>query len=86
MERANGASGSSSQHEPEQASKHADQIPDLNEHLLIPLHLLDHPRWHISVPFLDCTNCMQYLAIVLLYLPVGSVGYPLHSSFIIGHP
>ena len=57
MERANGASGSSSQHEPEQASKHADQIPDLNGRLLIPIHLLDHPWWHISVPFLDCTNC-----------------------------
>lgn len=66
------------------ASKHADQIPALNEHHLIPLRPLDYPQCHIPVPL--GLHHLQYLAIVLLYLPVGSVGYLLHSSFFIGHP
>lgn len=39
-----------------QASKHADQIPALNEHL-IPLRLPDHPRCGTSQLLLDYTNC-----------------------------
>lgn len=65
------------------ASKHADQIPAFNEHHLIPLHLPNYSRWHIPVSL--GLHHLQYLAIVLLYLVVGSVGYLLHSSFIIGH-
>lgn len=72
------------QHHLDQANKHADQIPALKKHLLVPFCPFDHPQWHISAPF--GLHQMQYLAIVLfLYLPVGSVGCSLHSSFVIGH-
>lgn len=71
------------QREPEQASKHAGQIPALNTHLSIPFRLLLSSAVHISAPL--GLHQLQYLAIAFLYLPVGSVGYLLHSSFVIGH-